>query len=265
MTKSLGEYGDYGTIGIFFIEEWDGPYGLSVNESFTDWEDYSMYSSSRNNKWIVMYGYEMEQMSLGLKIIRSSEKTTYEDDDYDLEQSWSYTTVGASIRMDVNDETYFDFAIDYTMGSEMDNYDGDADEAAYEITDDALKKLDFRGRIFYEWSDMVTWVPYIGLTMEEYNRAAADGTSPSDNWYNDEAYGAKGMSFDFGLAAHMTVNEDNLLVMGIEPFSYMKVEPSEYDEDFDGSHEYTMTYMPRFVLGLESDIRDWLTFRTGCV
>lgn len=261
-TKHLGEYGDYGTFGIFFIEEMDGPNDVSEYETYwtPDWSNDDVYGSWLSNKWILMYGYEMEKMSLGLKFMRSSEKTTFESDDYDLEQSWSYTTIGASMRMDVNEETYFDFAIDYTMGSETDNYSSDFSEQVPEYEADACKKMEFRGRIFYEWTDMITWVPYIGLTMEEYNRSYDD-----DAYYNSDMYGMKAMSFDFGIAANMTVNEDNMIVMGIEPIRYAKAEPSEYDEDFDGSYEYTMMHMPRFVLGLESDIRDWLTFRTGCI
>jgi hypothetical protein len=55
-----------------------------------------------------------------------------------------------------------------------------------------------------------------------------------------------------------------MLVFGIEPFKYMKAEPSAYATGVTGSWEGSMITMPRFLLALETDVRDWLTIRTGC-
>jgi hypothetical protein len=76
--------------------------------------------------------------------------------------------------------------------------------------------------------------------------------------------GLKGMQFDLGIAANMMVNEDNMIVFAIEPFKYTKIEPSEYHEEFEGEMTASERVLPGFVLGLESDVRDWLTVRTGC-
>ena len=73
--------------------------------------------------------------------------------------------------------------------------------------------------------------------------------------------GLKAMGFDLGLGANIKVNEDNLLIFAIEPYSTVKREPSEPPTGTSG--DITVTAMPRIFLALETDVRDWLTFRAG--
>ena len=52
-----------------------------------------------------------------------------------------------------------------------------------------------------------------------------------------------------------------MLLFAVEPFSYMKGEPSAAPDSV--VDEFTYTVIPRFYLALESDVKDWLTFRVG--
>jgi len=292
LTKSIGEYGDLGTVGIFFTEFVGGP-----NNYFSDlelpMENWNAFSGSTYSKWMLLYGFEIsEELSVGIKFMRSSESRTYEwdwkenmtpqDTSATIEDKLAYTTIGASFRMEVSDDMHFDLGFDYTMASRTDNMQMDVDEEfpedidwddsdpCGEITEDPGYDMNLRGRVFYNWTDMITLVPYVGFRMSEFNYTTAND---SCNSLKFGMYGLKGMEFNFGIATNMMVNEDNMIVMAIELFNYTKVEPSEYvySEDlmpegysYDEEFSAHKRVMPGFILGLESDVKDWLTFRTGC-
>ncbi len=249
----LGEYGDYGTIGLFFMESTHGPNNI---DDPGYWSGTWVASGMLDNKYDMVYAYEMDKMSLGLRFSRASWDSLYDDGSDETVDTRAYTTIGASVRMDVNDDMYADIGFDYTMASYTDETAG-----ADDITDDPGTMMRFNGRIFYDYSETITLIPYIGFGMAEFNHTQ-DGDylgGPGSN-----GNGMKAMMFDLGIAANFEVNEDNMLVFGIEPMKYMKLEPSEYDDTFDGSYEHTMMTMPRFLLALETDVKDWLTIRTGC-
>jgi len=109
--------------------------------------------------------------------------------------------------------------------------------------------------MFYEWSETVTLVPYVNFRSFDFSLKA-----DSADW-KDTHYGDKGIMFDIALGANIKVNEDNLLIFGVAPYSYAKYEPSDPPEGT--SYKVTETQMPVFLLGLESDVKDWLTFRAG--
>jgi hypothetical protein len=62
----------------------------------------------------------------------------------------------------------------------------------------------------------------------------------------------------------MNVNEDNMILFAIEPFAYWAASPSGYADNFEEEWDLACVTMPKFILALESDLTDWLTFRTGC-
>ena len=268
LTKSIGEYGDYGTFGIFFNEDMDGPNDYYFDVGEMDWANRSAFSEWLDTKWILLYGYEInEDMSIGVKFIRASENRTYDEDTLALEDKMAYTTIGASFRMEANDDLYFDLGFDYTMASRTDNMTGpfpeNVDEdACGEITEDPGYDMNFRGRVFYTWTDMITLVPYVGFRMSEFDYSYED--EECAGWDMYPMLGMKGMQFNLGIAANMMVNEDNMIVFAIEPFKYTKVEPVRYHDEFDGEFSGYERTLPGFILGLESDVRDWLTVRTGC-
>ncbi|MBN1886236.1 MAG: hypothetical protein JW876_12035 [Candidatus Krumholzibacteriota bacterium] len=254
LTYALGEDGHYGTLAMFFQE---GAFGINPFSSYYDmyapWSGAYLFSDWLWEKWNVMYGYAMDGMSFGLYFARADQMYKEEWTDGEDEEKMAYTTIGVGARFDIGDDMYADLAFDVSMGSYLDS------ETSYgEITEDANMALGFRGRLFYEKSETITLVPYFSYKMFDFSLQA----DSADFYDDDECYGSKGMMFDFGVGANIMVNDDNLIVFAIEPFKYMKGEPSDCLGDY--SFEGSITTMPRFLMALESDVRDWMTFRTGC-
>jgi hypothetical protein len=223
-----------------------GPGGL--------WMDWDLASNSLANAYNLMYAYEMDKVAFGIKLNRAADIQLNENPDY--EYSRAYTAIGASLHMDVNDKIYGDLGFDYTMISYT------RENTAYgDMTDDAGMKMDFNERLFYDFNETITFVQYLGFGMAEYNLKAEDKTSYLGTIGMS---GLKTINFKFGLAADFEVNEDNLIVLGIEPFSFITVEPSAYAEDYDDKRASAKVTLPRFLLAYETDVKDWLTIRTGC-
>ncbi len=251
LIKGLGEENEYGTFGLFLMEVAPGlnPWGDEVGE---EWEDANLFSWPLYNKFTVMYGYAMDGMSFGLSISRADEGTTQEWEGYEGEYHEAYTSLGIGARFDIGDNAYGDIAFDYSMASYTDK------PSDYgEVTQDANSMFGGKARVFYEWNDYLTIIPYFGFKMWDFSLQA-----DSADYYTD-CNGIKGMSFDFGIGTDWMVNDENTIIAAIEPFSYTKLEPSECADGH--TLEGSMTTMPRFLLALESEITDWLTLRTGCI
>lgn len=262
MTYALGEEGKYGTLAMGFMRETWGlneNYGL-VYDIFDSWDDYEAAYWTLESKYIAMYGFQMDKMSFGLYFSRASERYTEEydedgEDDYEYETLAAYTTIGLGFRMDLGDNMTLDLAGDYTKATDERTYTLD-EEGDWEL--DPGKMMSVRARMFYEWNDEITFVPYVSYKSRDF------GYVPVEEWYTDEGYGYKDMEMTFGIGANMTVNEDNMILFAIEPWSMLKAEPSGYTDDYEYTWEVKYRVMPRFILALESDLTDWLTFRTGC-
>jgi hypothetical protein len=296
----LGSEGKYGTLAMFFNYD-----GNPLNSMEAGWDNTGdPYSNYAPSKWNVIYGYAMEKLSFGLYFSRADRRWedkysyTYAADDttelYDNKYELSYTTVGAGVRFDIGEKMYADLAFDYSWAGQKAKYeDSDYYYDNYygygEVTADANKMMGFRGRAFYEYNETVTLVPYAnfqnfdfslkGDSMKVDYRAFSTDTL---DW-KDTNYGVKGMSVVLGLGANIKVNENNLLLFAVEPYSYTKLEQSDppkadfvrydrgypyYDSDpwsWGRTEEATYTVLPTFRLALESDVRDWLTFRIGAV
>jgi hypothetical protein len=242
----LGEDGKYGTLAMFYYDYAPGlnPFGYSDGM----WPGAGLFGYWLPSKFTMMYGYAMEKMSLGLYFSRADEMAKYTEDEESAEYKHAYTTFGAGLRFDLGEKAYMDVAADLSLASYKE------EETSYgDINQDANKMYGFRARMFYEWNETITWVPYFNFRMFDFNlKADEEGF---------DYYGDKGMFLDFGLGANIKVNEDNLLLFAIEPYSYAKREPSDLPSGV--SADLTMKVMPRFILGLESDVKDWLTFRAG--
>jgi len=246
VSYGLGDDAQYGTLGLFFFHATSGlnPYGFG-------WPGANVFTGPIDNKFNLMYGYAMEGLSFGIYFSRADEGFTYEEDETS-EDHEAYTTIGAGVRFDAGDNAYADVGFDFSMASYKEEDTGWGD-----ISNDASTAIGVRGRLFYEWNETVTWVPYVNYQMYDFS-LKADSAAYKDNFFGD-----KGMMIGFGVGANVTVNEDNLLIFAIEPFTYAKREPSEAPTDMN--YEFKRLTMPRFFLALESDIKDWLTFRVGAV
>jgi hypothetical protein len=248
----LGSENKYGTIAMFLH---DFTPGISP-VTYSPWDDApGIFSQSLNNKFTLLYGYPMEKLSFGLYFSRADESAKYEGASYNPteEYHYAYTTVGLGLRFDVGESAYTDLAFDINVATYKDNFN---DYAGYgEVKADANKMYGFRGRLFYKWNETVTWVPFVSVRTFDF-RLKADSTS-----FMDSHFGDKGTEITVGLGANVKVNEDNLLVFAVEPYQYQKLEPSEPPAGETG--EIKTTTIPRFFLALESDVKDWLTFRAG--
>lgn len=247
----LGSDGKYGTLAMFFYG-----YGAPLNTDGYGWSNEGVFRQSVSNKWTVLYAYPMEKLSLGLYFNRSDGSYKNEDEtETTYEDKIAYTTIGAGIRFDLGEKAYTDLAFDYNIGSQTEKVNYYPYYGYGEVTQDANTMLGVRGRMFYEWNETITWVPYISYRSFDFSLKA-----DSADW-KDSHYGDKGTMFTFGLGANIKVNEDNLLIFAVEPYSYDKTEPSDPPEGVTASN--TSTGMPIFHLALESDLKDWLTFRAG--
>ena len=296
---ALGAEGKYGTLAMFF-----NAYAKPLNSMGVGWDNTgSPYSEGIGSKWNVLYGYAMEKLSFGLYLSESDASTVYDwsyeypaDDTtmaHNYQNDRAYTTVGAGVRFDIGEKMYADLAFDYSWAGKTVN-NGDYSYDQYygygEVTADANTMMDFRGRMFYEWNETITWVPYVNFATFDFSLKGDSMVTVNREFTTDELgwkdtnYGVKGTMMMLGLGANIKVNENNLLVFAVEPYSYAKVEQSEppasdfvrYDASYypyyysdpyswGKTHEETTTLLPTFRLALESDVRDWLTFRIGAV
>lgn len=240
----LGEEGKYGTLAMFYYN--NAP-GLNPFGSYGSWPGAGVFGSWLPSKFTILYGYSMEKVSLGFYFNRADWMYKETVDEASEEDSYAYTTIGVGLRMDIGEKAYMDIAGDLSFASYKD------EETSYgDVEQDANKMYGARMRLFYDWNDKITWVPYFNFRAFDFNLKA------EEDW---EFYGDKGLFLDFGLGANVKVNENNLLLFAIEPYSYVKREPSEPPSGV--SYEEKSTVIPRFFLGLESDVKDWLTFRAG--
>jgi len=252
---TLGEDGKFGTLAMFFYN-YSEPLNPFWNaDMWVPWNSDDPFMWSNAHKFHVLYGYAMEGLQFGFALTRSDDSYKYENGST-YEYHDAYTTISAGVRFDVGEAAYMDINVDLGMGSTLYDYE----YSSYgEISEDGNMIYGVKARMFYEWNETVTWVPYFGWTSYDFSFKADSAD------YNDDYWGDKGMMMEFGIGANIAVNDDNLLLFAVEPFNYYKREPSAIPDGVEGDWSTTYTVMPRFILGLESDVKDWLTFRMGGV
>jgi len=249
VSYGLGSENKYGTLAMFLYH-----YGYGLNPLGSDaWPGSGVFDWSLDNKWTIMWAYPMEKFAFGLYFNRSDNGYKHDDetpaDSY--ENHAAYTTIGGSIRFDIGEKAYADLGASVGLAS----YKYEQDSGYGNINENANMRIDLAGRMFYQWNETVTLVPFIGFTNFDFSLKADSAD------YTEDYFGDKAMMIDIGIGANVKVNEDNLLVFAFEPYSYMKRQPSDMPTGYDVS--YTTTVMPRIMLALESDVKDWLTFRVG--
>ena len=251
LTYGLGEDNKYGVFGIWWAEHTWGPNEMGA---WAGPGGYTSFSEDVYNKFNLMWALAFETIDIGIRFERADEAYKGESAGVTFEDYISYTTLGLGLRWNLSDETLLDVAFDYTSVGYT--YQDGGDEI---IEADSKSIMAFRGRMFYEWTDVITWVPYFN-----YKMGTLSLQSNEEGFYDpDECWGMKGFQLDLGLAANINVNDDNLIIVGIEPYGLYKGEPADCGSDAE-TGDMQMTIFPGFVFGLESDVKDWLTFRAGC-
>jgi hypothetical protein len=114
---------------------------------------------------------------------------------------------------------------------------------------DKNMSYNLEGRLFYEFTDNATLVPYIGYRAAEYSLEDIAPTS-----------GDKSSDLMLGASLDFDVNTNNMLVFATE-LEFYNWEPSKKVEGDE--QEFSATVLPRFYVALESDITSWFTARVG--
>ena len=252
----LGEDNAYGVLALFFYQHTQGLGGIP------DWIDMDIGETVPALYWIdnkisILYAYGADGWSLGLGIEHASEHDQYKQagETYDDPKigMWKFN---ASARFDVGESMYSDIAFGFGTYSYTDDDFSDGDYGKVEA--DANMRYGLQARGFWEKTEYLTLVPYLMYSSFDYSMKADSAQS-----FKDDYWGMKGMRFDIGIGANIAINEDNLLLFAIDIYDYGKFEPSDQpaNEKYEGSY----SVFPRFRLGLETDVRDWMTFRAGCM
>ncbi|MBN1164177.1 MAG: hypothetical protein JXB45_06340 [Candidatus Krumholzibacteriota bacterium] len=251
-TWGMGDEGKYGTLGLLFVDDAGpaNPYGTWLSPSWTvTWVGKDIYTGTYQTSrklystYQLMYGYAFEKFSLGAYLCSTGAATVKEvTNQPDAENLLGYLKFGLGARFDVG-ENYLDAAFDFIKASEKNS------TVTPNVETDKGNGMTFRGRYFWGIKENWTLVPYVVFDMRDFaNTDAAN-------------YGCKTNYFQFGTAANITVNEDNLIVLGLEG-SLWTAEPSK-DDPILNQPKYAVVTLPRIMLALETELTDWLTFRTG--
>jgi hypothetical protein len=254
-TYGLGEDNKYGVVGMWFYHMDQGlnPWMYDDEEYPCEWYGMGLFSDYLDHKFALMWGYQMEGASFGIGFMHAQNqwKSTDTSPEYTSDEKYAYTKLNAGVRFDVGDAAYMDVAFDLAVASVTDDYTSGTDTEKIEA--DKNKAYGIRARMFYEWQEYFTWVPYFSYDAFDFNLKSSDA-----DW---EYYGDKANRLMFGLGSNITVNEDNLVIFAVDIYDYVNRKPSQNPEG--ESYEMKFVTFPRFYLGLESDINDWLTFRAG--
>jgi hypothetical protein len=188
-----------------------------------------------------MWGKDLDAVSLGLTFTRSDGMIEIPDAD-PSKLDMNFTTIGGGIRFDIGEEMYGDAAV--TFGFAGGDLNGGWDKS---------NSYNLEGRLFYEFTDAATLVPWVGYNSGEFAVEAIP--APSGQKYSD---------FGIGAALNWDVNTNNMLVFAAE-WDMMSWELSKVDDTVadDEITEINGNVLPKFYIGLESDITSWFTFRVG--
>ncbi len=122
-------------------------------------------------------------------------------------------------------------------------------------------EIDFKYRFWKDYSKVVKIVPVISVNYQNSNREESEihsssGTTDSQKTEFDYSKVAVG----FGVGFNHQINEDNLLVVAVEAFSYQR-RLKEFKSG-DETEIINLVY-PSFFVGAESKIFSWLIGRFG--
>jgi hypothetical protein len=187
-----------------------------------------------STKFAFAWGKDLEAISIGASFTRSDVMTKFPGGS---ENDLTFMTLGGGVRWDINEQTYGDAAI--TLGfAGGDTLGGLDKKTAYS----------FEGRLFWEFTDNATLVPYVGYNAAEFSLSEA--TAPSgDKWHE----------INVGAAVNFDVNTNNMLIFAADA-GFHKWEYSMADGD---ETELKTTILPKFYVALESDVTSWFTARVG--
>lgn len=203
--------------------------------------------STPTTKFVIMWGKELEQLSIGVNFSRSD--ISFQDSLGD--NNLSFTTIGGGVRADLNDDTYLDGTIEWGhLGGDV---FGDS------LGVDKGNSWNIEARAFHEARDDLTLVPYFGWQFFDFAlQSSVSPTTPPE----PDSHGDKVNNVQFGVSLNYDVNSNNMLIFATE----LQFNSWKYSNLASGDQtEITQRTIPRFYIALESDINSWLTTRIGAV
>jgi len=245
-TKSLGKDGWLGVWGIFLLYNSVDDMSFFANSMFVDpffgqpnptgTPGTQGTLATPTTKFVLNWGKDLgEAFALGVMITNSNTSVETSPGSTD---DMSYWTFGAGIRGDLGDNAYYDAVISFgTAGGDT---LGGFDKGS---------SFDIAARVFWEWLDDLTLVPYLDYNNWDFsyvNVAASSGTKVTD--------------FTLGMSANWDVNSNNMLLFATE-LEWLTAKDSKID--VNDTEENSFTILPKFYVALESDITSWLTTRVG--
>lgn len=194
--------------------------------------------STPTTKFVFLWGNQVESLSYGIGFTRSdasNENSTTSTEDL------GFTTIGGGLRVDIGDKVYGDVAVTFGIA------DGDTMTGF-----DSSTSFDLAARLFWEWLDNVTLVPYVDFATYDFSLLS----DPNVNGSN----GDQANSFSAGASLNFDVNTSNMLIFATE----LNFFHWEFSNTATGDQsEQNIRTLPKFFLALESDINSWLTTRIG--
>ena len=225
-------------------DHWLGTWGIFLMRNSIEDQSYYLFNplptlglgpAHPSTKFAITWGKDLGQLSLGLMFTRSDVMTKLPGGS---EEDLNFMTLGGGVRWDMSDKTYLDAAV--TLGTAGGDTLGGFDSST---------SYNLEARIFWEFMDNATLVPFVAWRAADF--ALADVAATSGDKWSDVMLGA---SFDFD------VNTNNMLVFATE-VEFYNWEPSK--KATGDQEELTVNVLPRFYVALESDITSWFTARVG--
>ncbi|UCH83965.1 MAG: hypothetical protein JSW50_16250 [Candidatus Latescibacterota bacterium] len=208
-----------------------------------------------STKFAIAWGKQLNSIALGIEFTRSDgsiEVTGAPKINY------NFATLGGGVRWDINEDTYGDAAVTIGWGGgDLYQIDTGAGTIVAGNGWDKKTSYDLEARVFWEFLDDVTLVPYFGYSALDFSeKLPLDATADPDA----SSWGDKASMVALGAAFNFDVNTNNLLIFAMEFENWSW----EYSKKASGDNsELKATVLPRFTLALESDITSWFTARVG--
>lgn len=189
----------------------------------------------------LFYGTKLDNFDLGINLRVGMDKFTSDADT--LEESARYIGIGAGLS---NEKMDLGVLLEFPSAS--------LEEGSFESSWSGFG-IGFNGRFWLEKKGKFQLLPlvygYYGSSSREIKPGGGATTSETD-YSNLQLAGGLGINYE--------LNDDNLIVIGLEAIGYSKL--SQEVKDGGESSVSTMT-LPGIYMGIESKICDWLIGRLG--
>lgn len=235
-THNWGEDHWLGTWGVFLLQNSveDGSF-FAYNPLPTPGFGPTVDQPVPSTKFALAWGKDLGKLALGFMFTRS--QASFEPPVGDTVDN-NFTTFGGGLRWDMNENMYGDGAVTFGFAG---------GEPVAGVSWDKKSSADIEARLFWEFMDNASLVPYFGYQMADYG---LDEAAPSGDKWSQWNVGA---AFDFD------VNTNNLLIFAADVSGFNW----KYSKGDGDNSEVSMFVFPKFYVALESDVTSWFTFRVG--